>query len=396
MDVSIRGTRNAIRHAAFKSQGSLKEGIAREEITTACRVDHSLPLEVEVVDCLPGAFRRYQQHSPTHVFTYGGTDSEKKLFTTCGFKAIDADDSAYQQIPVSAIESILREDSAVVILALNLTLASPAEKEIVQTLPSRYPGSVIVIARFENISAEQRTERHEFWQSCLGDYILYSEKTDVLEIIQRVLKAAGADTYDLFQYIDAAGKGVRLQYALRYLAQVLTAGLSDIYNPPDPYSDLSARLTILSALYFRFAGTYNIDDGTWSKVQTEIDKIVKKFNLDSKHVRWKREAETLSEKLGALFRGYEYHTTKTAYWLNVETLAEVCNLFYDLIYVLHSIESPQLAQEQCMEYFVTQFEEQNVAEFLTNNNNSQDTSLQIALEQTWVGFFNEFHPGHLT
>lgn len=393
MDVSIRGTRNAIRHAAFKSQGSLK-GVAREDITTACRVDHSLPLEVKVVDCLPGAFRRYQQHNPTNVYTYGGTDSEKKLFTTCGFKAIDADDSAYQQIPVAAIESILREDSAVVILALNLTLA--ADQEIVQTLHSRYPGSVIVIARFENISAEQRTERHEFWQSCLGDYILYSEKTDVLEIIQRVLKAAGgADTYDLFQYIDAAGKEVRLQYALRYLSQVLTAGLSDIYNPADPYSDLSARLTILSALYFRFSG-YNIDDGPWNKIQRGIDKIVKKFNLDSKHVRWKREAETLSEKLGALFRGYEYHTTKTAYWLNVETLAEVCNLFYDLIYVLHSIESPPLAQEQCMQYFLTQFEEQNVAELLTNNNNSQDTLLQIALEQTWVGLFNEFHPGHLT
>ena len=304
---------------------------------------------------------------------------------------------AYQHVPVETVAEKFSREDTVILFVLDLTMTDSELKRStviadLEALREIYGTRLQVIGTFADQFSEwtplARKKRREIWSERIGsDWVEYSDvtKEGLLEIVRRILQAAGREASDLLPHLKAEKKVFLFQDLLHILFENIDScmwwGIIDSDTSGDPYTDLKMRLPVLWVIYLD-SQSIDIDDASWQKVKYKVAKTINhiNFRLDRREERaispyaidmwWERLAYLYSKKV-------------TYYQANVPAFVQIIVLFYGLLHESGSIESPRIADEDLEQWLA------DVTALMRVQH------LEMEMETVWVKLFRRFHPSAL-
>ena len=333
-----------------------------------------------------------------------GTSISHINFVDAGLQSL-----AYQHLPIETLAEKFSREEAVILFVFDLTMTDTKLKNStviadLEALREIYGKRLFVIGTFADQFSEwtplARKKRREIWSERIGnDWVEYSAvtKEGLLEIVRRILQAAGRDASELLPHLKSEKKALRFLDSLHRLSKLMRKCMQDL-NEESPYPDLEMRLLVLWVAYLTWQ-RIDIDDASWILVKSKVRETIR----DSDFLLIRREVWPYLSRRRWYNAPLRYHTP------DKPALVKIFVLIYGLLYDdAFTIESPRIEDWDLEQWLAAEMEEIYIYNLLDLRvdvdgrepyiiiRGDEDETLVQQLETIWVELFRRFHPSALS
>ena len=301
----------------------------------------------------------------------------------------------YKLLPVEDVPVNLETDIVLYLVNLAVTPLGRNSAELyrrdISQLKKRFGDRLIVVGSFldtlQEWPPEKQEERREIWSWVLQNEIRMVEYSGLTgegleNVIHELLRASNQDPDYLTPFLNQELKSTRLSYSLYSLAKLL-ASMCDV-DQREPYTDLIAGITVTCAVHL--TANYSVTEEEWADKDGDISRIVRD-GMSKRNVTRARNPKGWFERFRRRWLGKRYYEDVTVYTLDVDGLAEVCSLMYELIHEFEDVSTPLISEAEA--WFVSELSAAGVASALTGKDTE---SLQRSLSDVMLKFWREHHP----
>ena len=322
---------------------------------------------------------------------------EPEIDTVSEIAFIDSEQSPakYEMLPVEEVPVDL--DTDIVLFLVDLTIKplgksfAEAIRRDLSELRQRFGDRLIVVGSFldtfKEWSPEKQEERRKIWSWVLQNEIRMVEYSGLSgeglpSVILELLRASNNDPDYLTPFLEEELQAARLSYSLYSLSALLASICGDV-DQREPYTDLIMGITLTCAAHL--SAHYSVTEEFADK-DGDISRIVRD-GMSKRNVTRARDPKGWFERFRRWWSSKRYYEDVTVYSLDIDGLAEVCSLMYELIHEFEDVSTPLISEVEA--WFVSELSAAGVASLLSDKDTE---SLQRALSDVMLKFWRENHP----